>query len=81
MDEAISAAEANRNFSSMLRGVRAGRTYLITSHGKPVAKVVPIHAGDDGAEAARARVVARLRQLPAANLRPFSRDQAYEDEV
>ena len=37
MDETVSAAEANRAFSRLLRGVRAGRSYLVTAHGRPVA--------------------------------------------
>ena len=40
MEEAISAADANRKFSLLLRGVRAGRSYVVTSHGKPVARVI-----------------------------------------
>ena len=39
MDEVVTAAEANRNFSRLLKGVREGRTYLVTSHGAPVAKL------------------------------------------
>src|SRR5690606_18296269 len=39
----ISAAEANRQFSQMLRGVREeGATYVVTAHGRPVARIVPV---------------------------------------
>ena len=37
----MSAADANRNFSALLRQVREGQSCVITSHGKPVAKLVP----------------------------------------
>ena len=80
MIETVSAAEANQNFSSLLRRVRAGNSLVITSHGKPVAKLVPVDSDDDRAEAARARLIARLRTHPLANLGTFSREQAYEDE-
>ena len=30
MDKAVSAAAANRDFSKLLRGVREGRSYVIT---------------------------------------------------
>ncbi|MBV9518068.1 MAG: type II toxin-antitoxin system prevent-host-death family antitoxin, partial [Hyphomicrobiales bacterium] len=34
MEKAVSAADANRRFSLLLRGVREGHSYVITSHGK-----------------------------------------------
>ena len=51
---AISAAEANRQFSSVLRQVRDGRAYTVTSHGRPVAKIIPITAEHAVTAAARA---------------------------
>jgi prevent-host-death family protein len=80
MIETVTAAEANQHFSSVLRRVREGSSFVITSHGKPVAKITPMKSGDDEAEAARARLIARLRAIPPANLGTFTRDQAYEDE-
>lgn len=48
MTESISAAEANRQFSRLLRGVREeGATYIVTAHGRPVAKIVPLDAADE----------------------------------
>ena len=41
MEKSISAADANRSFSQVLREVREGRTYIVTSHGKPVARIAP----------------------------------------
>ena len=37
-----SAAEANRRFSQLLRAVREGDSYVVTAHGKPVAKIIPM---------------------------------------
>ena len=44
MDKIVSAAEANREFSSLLRGVREGQTFVVTSHGKPVARMIVYEA-------------------------------------
>ena len=46
MPAAISAADANREFSKLLGRVRAGQSFVIISHGKPVARLVPISAED-----------------------------------
>ncbi len=42
MEKAVSAADANRNFSQLLQGVRRGRSYVVTSHGKPLARLTPV---------------------------------------
>ena len=41
MASSVSAADANRDFSKLLRTVRDGATVVITNHGKPVAKIIP----------------------------------------
>lgn len=38
----ITATEANRRFSQLLRDVAAGTTYTVTSHGRPVAVIEPV---------------------------------------
>jgi prevent-host-death family protein len=80
VDRTISAADANRKFSSLLRGVREGHSYVVTSHGKPVARLVP--AGQQGrvAAATRKALLARLRRQPAINIGRWSRDELYEDD-
>lgn len=74
----VAAAEANRRFSSLLRHVKQGRTFVVTSHGKPVAKIVP--AGPDSAESAGAREVllARLRRQPVRRVKRWTRDELYD---
>jgi len=82
MSESISAADANRHFSQILRGVREdGATYIVTSHGKPVAKIVPIGDAADDKERAIARhaLLERLRKQPAMNLPRWTRDELYDD--
>jgi prevent-host-death family protein len=79
MDEAISAAEANRSFSRLLREVREeGRTFVVTSHGKPVAKLVPCSRAEAAREEARAALLARLATQSVIDVGRWSRDELYE---
>jgi len=78
MDQTVSAAEANRSFSQILRDVRAGQSYLITSHGKPVARIIPCRGKDAAREEARAALFQRLAAQPAIDVGPWRRDDLYE---
>ena len=80
MEKRVSAADANRKFSQLLRGVRQGRSYLITAHGKPVARILPATTDDDLAIAARKSLYARLRAEPVAKIGRWTRDELYEDK-
>lgn len=80
MDEAISAADANRGFSRLLRGVRAGRRYVVTSHGTPVARIVPAAEAGHSTAGARATLVARLKHEPVLNVPRWTREELYEDD-
>ena len=79
VDEAVSAADANRKFSQILRAVRAGRSYVVTSHGKPVARLVPVGTRDDLSAAARKALLDRLRSERVTDIGPWTRDELYED--
>jgi len=82
MSESISAADANRKFSQLLRGVREdGATYVVTAHGKPVAKIVPYDeiARASDREVAREMLLKRLAAQPVMNLPRVSRDELYDD--
>ena len=79
MDKAISAADANRRFSELLRTVKKGRTVIVTSHGKPVAKVMPITEEEPAEEAARSALLARLRTERPTRIGRWSRDELYDD--
>jgi prevent-host-death family protein len=78
MDEIISAADANREFSRLLRGVREGKSYTVTSHGKPVAKIVPVEKDTRSKQEAFQRMLERWRNQPALNVGPWTRDELYE---
>ncbi|MBI3492243.1 MAG: type II toxin-antitoxin system prevent-host-death family antitoxin [Acidobacteria bacterium] len=80
MAKAVSAADANRNFSQLLRDVREGRECVITNHGKPVARLVRLEAQRDVRAAARAVLFKRLRSQPATpRAGRWTRDELYED--
>ena len=79
MEESITAAAANREFSRVLRSVRVGKSYVVTSHGRPVAKIVPIMDDRRTAIAARDRLLDRLRSRKAIDIGQWTRDELYED--
>jgi prevent-host-death family protein len=77
MDKAISAANANRNFSQLLREVREGSSYVVTSHGKPVARISPIDLKTEQREGAKAGLLKRLRSQPVIKIGRWTRDELY----
>ena len=79
MDKAVSAADANRRFSELLRAVKRGRSIVVTSHGKPVAKIMPFVDDERAAEGARSTLFARLRKGRAVNAGRWTRDELYDD--
>jgi prevent-host-death family protein len=78
MDKAISAAQANRSFSNILREVRGGSSYVVTAHGRPVARIVPCEAAEAARAAARFALPVRLREQPVTDIGPWRRDELYE---
>lgn len=79
MEEAVSAADANRRFSLILRGVREGNSYVVTSHGKPVARILPADTQEETTSGARSALLSRLAKQPVVNAGRWSRDELYED--
>lgn len=78
MRNTVSAADANRDFSKLLRDVRNGNSVVITNHGKPVAKIIPFEAGDPVRAAARKILLARLRSQPAIDIGPWTREELHD---
>ena len=78
MGKAISAADANRSFSQLLRDVRDGGSYVITAHGKPVAKIIPFTSRDAVAAAAKRTLLKRLRSQRGTGVGRWTRDELYE---
>jgi prevent-host-death family protein len=80
MEKAISATDANRKFSMLLNGVRQGRSYVVTSHGQPIAKISPVNEPANAGVAARKALLGRLRRQSVTRAGRWTRDQLYEDE-
>jgi prevent-host-death family protein len=78
MDQMISSAEANRSFSRVLREVRTGRTFVVTAHGVPVARIAPVDDDEARRAEARRRLFERLKAQPALHAGRWSRDELYD---
>ena len=88
MDQPISAVEANRRFSGLLREVRDGRSYVVTARGKPIARialntnVLACPEGVDGAGESLGRYQGGLSSgdapiMPVSTMRwPWANDSA-----
>jgi prevent-host-death family protein len=78
MEKAVSAADANRKFSQILRDVREGQSYVVTSHGKAVARIVPLKEPSRETAKARSSLLARLRSERVVKIGCWTRDELYE---
>ena len=79
MSKSVSAAIANRDFSSLLRQVRGGVSFTVTSHGRPVARLVPIADAVPVVRSARKTLFARLAAAQSVTAGRWTRDELYED--
>ncbi len=75
----VSASEANRSFSSLLRKVSQGQRFTVLSHGRPVATIAPVDADASSRVACRRALLARLATQPASGGdRNWQRDELYD---
>lgn len=80
METPVSAADANRKFSKLLRAVREGQSYVVTSHGKAVARIVPAEKDGGVTRGARAALLKRLRSERVVTIGRWRREELYEDK-
>ncbi len=78
MEKTISAADANRKFSRLLRDVREGQSYVVTSHGRPVARIAPVKEDRGTTSNARSSLLGRLRSERVLKIGRWKRDELYE---
>jgi prevent-host-death family protein len=78
MEKAITAADANRKFSQLLREVKEGRSYVVTSHGRPVARIAPAQERRTVLASARKALLNRLRGEAVVKVGRWKRDDLYE---
>lgn len=75
----VTAAEANRQFSAVLREVAQGGRVMVTSRGKPVATIEPVRrAATARVGAAKRRLLERLATVEPVGNRDWNRDDLYD---
>ncbi|MDP2053742.1 MAG: type II toxin-antitoxin system prevent-host-death family antitoxin [Acidobacteriota bacterium] len=79
MTRSVSSATANRDFSALLRKVRGGATFTVTSHGRPVARIVPVATGAPVTRSARKTLFDRLAATRPVSAGRWTRNELYED--
>lgn len=75
----ISAADANRHFSRVLREVAQGQQITVVSRGRPVATIAPVRGDGHDRRSAKRFLLERLRHQSVTGERGWSRDELYED--
>jgi len=78
MEKAISAADANRNFSQLLRDVREGQSYVVTTRGKPVARIAPLDEHLRARATGLTRLLKRLESEHVTRIGHRKREDLYE---
>jgi prevent-host-death family protein len=76
----VTARDANQQFSKLLAEVAGGREILITRHGRPVARFVPVSTHQESAERASAikRLRARMKRGLSLGGAKFNRGELYD---
>lgn len=74
----ITASDANRHFSRLLKEVSSGESYTDISRGKSVAVVNPVHSGAGERSAARRQLVKRLKAVKITGPVDWTREELYE---
>jgi prevent-host-death family protein len=77
MERAITASDANQRFSEMLRAVQGGDTFVVTSRGRPVARVVSVDEPADQKQKI-AELLDFVRTLPVRHAGDWRREDLYE---
>ncbi|POR46228.1 type II toxin-antitoxin system Phd/YefM family antitoxin [Bosea psychrotolerans] len=81
MVKSVSAAQANREFSKLMKLAESGEDVIVTSHGKPKVRIVRVEDGEDEAhrrQRAFDALTELLRSRPILNLPRATRDDMYE---
>lgn len=79
--KSVTAAEANRQFSRLLREVARGETVIVTSRGQPVAQMTPVDDAERAGKAAALEAfLAFCRSQPRRTIPAWTREDLYEDE-
>ena len=77
----VTAADANRHFSCVLRDVSQGEIATVASRGRPVATIAPARSADTQRAASRATLIARLHKQEASGERNWTREEIYDRDL
>lgn len=69
MDALLSVYEAKTHFSSYLQRASLGESFVVTSHGKPIGRIVPPLAAQES-DPREAQIRAAVARLQARHLDP-----------
>jgi len=75
----VTAADANRQFSSVLREVAKGEVFTVLSRGKPVATIAPSKSSNVQRDKAKNCLLTRLRNQATTGVRHWTREELYSD--
>ena len=75
----ITAANANRGFSSLLREVQNGEEITILSRGTPVARIISVNSGALPKNEMKKILLSRLKAQGVTGFRTWARDELYGD--
>lgn len=75
----VSAADAKRSFSMLLREVAKGESVTVLSHGRPVATLSPPRDESRERQKSRTALIKRLRLEPVTDQQhTWTRDELYD---
>jgi prevent-host-death family protein len=75
----VTAADANRGFSNLLKQVRKGEEIIVLSRGTPVAKITSVDSDFKRKNEMKRLLLERLKSQSATGARNWTRDELYED--
>lgn len=75
----ITAANANRGFSNLLREVSKGEEIIILSRGTPVAKISSVNSETLQKKTMKNLLLSRLKAQEVTGSRNWTRDELYDD--
>ena len=75
----VTAADANRRFSAILREVSQGEEMTIVSRGKPVATIGPVKVDSPDRHVAKTNLINRLKKRELSGSRNWTRNELYDD--
>ena len=77
MEKTISATDAKRRFLRLLREVRGGQSFVVTRHGRAVARIAPVKEDRAVGASARSFLLRRLRSEAVVKIGRWKREALY----